>query len=1195
MARLNAIGKRLEGYYSKPSERQRLYSIFNLTFSCVSVILYVRATINELSSALEPVDQALSVWFIVVFVWEFARAHDRLWHARRWMTWFDFMSLLPIIRYVVVGAQKLRAFRAFRILRVHRVLVFFPPGSKRRIVEASLIILSVLFLLTAVVYEFGQVGLVKSKFSDENITFLEAFYFVVVTFTTVGYGDIYPAETLSRAVVGVAIPPMIVLVPVLVNRVFSEIGTWSSYAKAVGIAASRQHVVERLFRRHNGREREDVWHHVVVAGNVVGDGDNSLGRQLPVMLEHCFLSDDDRLATRYLQLVILSSDDPPPSFEKTVLEHPYYQTRVGWVTGSAYESKHVMEWARARSALAIVVVGDASAKRAELQKEDDRTVRQAVAIKRQLEKEESEMPVVAALFHERNFYRLEDEARTGCVVVCLDELKFALLARSLVVPDLHSLLTNLVCKKPLVRLEIDEAKMAAFGGNDPAARGRQSHAHSSRFSTRDSTDKHLPALRGALSSQALLVAHHTRNRPSRDEVKTLDDIEEQEPQALDSVVTDEGQDEWVQYRLEAERLERDLATSMRVHELEVEDRMVGVRFEALAVAAHSAVQDARDNYKHLTRLDDRLRRHDDHHSHELIMGALPVAVVSRPLEGDEVPAAAWSRHYSAESVAPLSSDEPSAADQPYVAATADSFAALDDQPKGSRVTVNFPVGYCLSKGDAVLMIARKRRDAEAIMSVVDFEGLKAAPPLRPTTMVAHESLDGQLRVAMQSINNVGHKPAKIRTQYMDEWIRTHVVCEVPDDLENHVVFCGGVDQAPYFLQPLMFGSASCKSDYAPPTVVVVDHIFYPDEVEVECDPDTGVPVVSRNYRILLESCIFYDPLNETDDDSPTVRRPRLYILLGNPLERPRRYRCSGFPSALERAGAHRAAHFVLPKEASREDPSSDTDDERDDVFLDDDFNIKVARNLQLLIPRGSRARIPHILAEVVDPKRAREFFDLHRDDDLELLGPYGQGTSAACGGHRRIEMFSDRLLQSAAIVAAVDATSILMFVKHAVCAWRRDGSHPAFVLQDGSRYESCAVCVVRIQSMFVGKEYVTLLEHMVNDKRALPIALYRRSYHLAPPSMDNSSSNHADSNDQKRRRGSFSSQVYDTLFKADASESTHSLAHPSVASTRHHHHPSRKCQDPYYVYTNPLPREIIHEGDQLFVLANSSSRLNGRH
>lgn len=1273
------ISWRLDSFYRRPIFRERIYSIFNVVSSLVSVAIYLVDTeLSPLPYSVQAVDATLALWFCLVFITEFAQAHDRYLHVRRWMTWADLLSLVPVLRYILWTDREVRstekaktiaAFRAFRVLRIHRILVFFPPGSRRRIWETCLLIFTMLFLISAFVYEVdGRAG-----FSEKKLTFFESFYFVVITFTTVGYGDIYPRKIHVRMVLALVIPPMIVVLPLLINRVYKELSDNPLYARRVKISASRgrwawcwrwsnDNQDDEHQLKDDWHQDRDVWHHVVIAGNVVGrDGERVASwRLLPAMLEHCFLSEDDKLATRFLQMVVLNARDPPKAFRACVLDHPYYQTRVGWVTGSAYEPKHLIDWARAKAAIAVIVVGDANASRRDRQLEDDRTVRQAVAIKRILEREcggqyvyhehSRKIKVVVSLFYERNFYRLEDEARTGCDVICLDEIKLALMARSIVVPAVHTLMTNLVCKRPLHRLIIDKSKVSAFGADPTRSNNSRQPTTISMAAVSQLKDSREQFKN--LSVRGLINEHNAENR--------IDEKEEEElsttmsptkakdamsssrrqlgsrPRMLSSA-SFRGSSEGglagssllgAESAHDVEALEHEMSAQSNIFEIPATENMIGVRFSDLAEAAHQAVVMVHEKlWEHGSATDalteataNRLRNSSHQHLPDSILGALPVAVVARPHS--------CSGGFRRESESHHASSHSCEMEMmPMDVNIERTTKSVDGRP----VVVNFPGSYELREGDAILVIARCRRDAEAVLCFIDYASLKEkSDSSKPSfaeddtpLSISSRRLDAEARAGMASVARIGHLASLSRARYIERWITKHVCCEVPNSLEGHVVFCGGADEAQYFLQPLMFGLPTRQrgprkrtlsssdggggSVLSRPHVAILDHVHYPDMVENECDLEDGAPKVSLRYKSLLEQLIFYCPLTEGEDDS---RNQRLWIVLGSALERPRRYQSSRFPCSLERVGAQRCAHFILPRAANEENAEDDVDE----GLMEDDFNVKVARNLQLIIPRGAGRPAPHMLIEVLDPQRSREFLDLHLEEVVgdfnNVSNAFGADRYVSRYGHQRIEMFSDRLLQSASVVAAVDSENIIPFVQHALCAWRSDGSLPSFVLMDGHTYDSSTIAIIDIGSTFYGRDYTHYLSHVIATNKALPIALYRRSRkkptekQTSPrptvrstitkfttklvadddttedsPTASITATTAAAASGTASTAGRTRRSSIISAFQ-DAFNATTSTGTPAANNDEY---------EPFYVYINPLPGDVIQPGDKAFVFANSKS------
>lgn len=76
------------------------------------------------------------------------------------------------------------------------------PSYKERAVHTIFGYLMYLLFFTNI-YQLISLG--KSNFSPENLNFVDAWYFSVVTSATVGYGDIHPTSALSKLVVTIQI------------------------------------------------------------------------------------------------------------------------------------------------------------------------------------------------------------------------------------------------------------------------------------------------------------------------------------------------------------------------------------------------------------------------------------------------------------------------------------------------------------------------------------------------------------------------------------------------------------------------------------------------------------------------------------------------------------------------------------------------------------------------------------------------------------------------------------------------------------------------------------------------------------------------------------------------------------------------------------------------------------------------------
>ena len=194
----------------------RAVNLFILGLILLSSAIFVAQTYaipDSVRNVIDVIDRLIGVIFVTEYIIRFLCADDKIKFFIRPFSILDLMAILPFVLRLT-NIQYIRMFRWFRILRLIRFIdlkIYFLRISS----EDGVIFARILFTLFTIIFVYsGLIYQVEHPVNTEAFeTFLDAFYFSVVTMTTVGFGDVTPISEVGRLLTVLMILTGIAVIP----------------------------------------------------------------------------------------------------------------------------------------------------------------------------------------------------------------------------------------------------------------------------------------------------------------------------------------------------------------------------------------------------------------------------------------------------------------------------------------------------------------------------------------------------------------------------------------------------------------------------------------------------------------------------------------------------------------------------------------------------------------------------------------------------------------------------------------------------------------------------------------------------------------------------------------------------------------------------------------------------------------------
>ncbi|KAI9009874.1 hypothetical protein BC832DRAFT_597262 [Gaertneriomyces semiglobifer] len=402
----------------------RLWMIFQVLCTVAAIVNYVLLTYSiqrRDRRHIKYFDLFLAAMFLLDYMLSFYTAEDCLRFYFNPGSLIDLLSIVPPFVYVLISETSqyvwflglLRILRASRILRTYRLLSFSETEEKRELTILALTFMNFVFLSASIINALESIH--QGKPDDASLeNWHDSLYYIMVTFSTIGFGDLTPSSVPSRMIVMVLIVFVLIFVPLQTGKVAEIYNSTSAYQRAK-YALSGDHA------------------HIIIAGTVSYNGIVDFCREY-------FTADPEG------HVVVLYEEEPSMEVRK-LMRHPFYRNRLYYLRGTALNANDLKR-AQANFATALFLLNQDSPTVA-----DAGTEESELRVTRGMDAQILMMSLTAKnfvaglpIFAEVQDIRSQDLSQTcGCDrILCIDEIKMALLARNCLVPGLLTLVLNLV-------------------------------------------------------------------------------------------------------------------------------------------------------------------------------------------------------------------------------------------------------------------------------------------------------------------------------------------------------------------------------------------------------------------------------------------------------------------------------------------------------------------------------------------------------------------------------------------------------------------------------------------------------------------------------------------------------------------------------------------------------------------------------
>nr|XP_057914614.1 calcium-activated potassium channel subunit alpha-1a isoform X26 [Doryrhamphus excisus]XP_057914683.1 calcium-activated potassium channel subunit alpha-1a isoform X25 [Doryrhamphus excisus] len=371
------------------------------------------------------IDMAFNVFFLLYFGLRFIAANDKLWFWLEVNSVVDFFTVPPVFVSVYLNRSwlGLRFLRALRLIQFSEILQFLnilKTSNSIKLVNLCSIFISTWLTAAGFIHLVENSGDPWENFQNsQSLSYWECVYLLMVTMSTVGYGDVYAKTTLGR-----------------LFMVFFILGGLAMFARYVPEIAALILNRKKYGGRYNSTRGRK---HIVVCGHITLESVSNF-------LKDFLHKDRDDVN---VEIVFLHNISPNLELEALFKRH---FTQVEFYQGSVL-NPHDLARVKIESADACLILANKYC--ADPDAEDASNIMRVISIKNYHPK----IRIITQMLQYHNKAHLLNipswNWKEGDDAICLAELKAGFIAQSCLAQGLSTMLANLFSMRSFIEIEED--------------------------------------------------------------------------------------------------------------------------------------------------------------------------------------------------------------------------------------------------------------------------------------------------------------------------------------------------------------------------------------------------------------------------------------------------------------------------------------------------------------------------------------------------------------------------------------------------------------------------------------------------------------------------------------------------------------------------------------------------------------------